>query len=90
MVVKNKKMPFQKGINWDGYPSFFKRGSYIQRKRVLTKFSSEELEKLTTKTQARINPDLEIERWVIDRVDLQNYQVFKIQLMLFFMVKNLF
>lgn len=65
-----QEMLFQKGINWNDYPDFFKRGTYIQRKRVMTKFSSEELEKLPLKHQARINPDLEIERWVVDDVKL--------------------
>ena len=36
----------------------------------MTKFSSEELERLPPKHKARLNPDLEIERWVIDRVEL--------------------
>jgi len=67
---EKQELLFQKGINWNDYPSFFKRGTYVQKKRVLTKFSAEELEKLPAKHQARINPDLEIERWVIDKVDL--------------------
>ena len=62
-----QEMLFQKGINWNDYPDFFKRGSYIQRKRTLTKFSTEELEKLPQKHQARLNPNLEIERWEIGR-----------------------
>lgn len=61
---------FQKGINWNDYPSFFKRGTYVQRKKVLTKFSAEEIEKLPSKHKAKIDPDLQIERWIVDRVDL--------------------
>ena len=67
---EKQELLFQKGVNWNDYPSFFKRGSYIQRKRVVTKFSPEELERLPVKHQARLNPDLLIERWVIDRVEL--------------------
>lgn len=67
---QKQEMLFQKGINWNDYPSFFKRGTYIQRKRVLTKFTAEELAKLPAKHQARKNPDLMIERWIIDRLDL--------------------
>ena len=67
---EKQELLFQKGVNWNDYPSFFKRGSYIQRKRVVTKFSPEELERLPVKHQARLNPDLFIERWVIDRVEL--------------------
>lgn len=67
---EKQEMLFQKGVNWNDYPSFFKRGTYIQRKRVLTKFTAEELEKLPAKHKARQNPDLMIERWVIDKLDL--------------------
>jgi tRNA(His) guanylyltransferase len=65
-----QEMLFRKGINWNDYPAFFKRGSYIQRKRTLTKFSTEELSKLPDKHQARLNPDLEIERWLLGVVNL--------------------
>lgn len=65
-----QEMLFQKGINWNDYPDFFKRGTYVQRKRVLTKFTSDELEKLPFKHQARLNPDLEIERWIVDSIEL--------------------
>ena len=67
---EKQEMLFEKGINWNDYPSFFKRGTYIQRKRVVTKFSTEELERLPAKHAARKNPDLEIERWIVDRVEL--------------------
>ena len=63
-------MLFEKGVNWNDYPAFFKRGTYVQRKRVFTKFSADELEKLPLKHKARENPDLEIERWVVDSVDM--------------------
>jgi tRNA(His) 5'-end guanylyltransferase len=66
---EKQEMLFQKGINWNDYPSAFKRGVYIQRKRIMTKFSTEELEKLPKKHQARLNPDLEIERWVTKRLE---------------------
>ena len=67
---EKQEMLFQKGINWNDYPSFFKRGTYIQRKKISTKFSTEELSKLPARHKARKNPDLMIERWVIDRIDL--------------------
>lgn len=60
----------EKNINWNDYPSFFKRGSYIQRKNKLTKFSAEELERLPAKHEARANPDLMIERNVVEILDL--------------------
>lgn len=67
---EKQELLFQKGINWNDYPEFFKRGTYIQRKRVLTKFSVEEIENLPPKHNARKNPDMEIERWVIKEVNL--------------------
>lgn len=67
---ERQELLFQKGVNWNDYPSFFKRGSYIQRKRVVSKFSVEEIERLPLKHAARTNPELEIERWVIDVIEL--------------------
>jgi tRNA(His) guanylyltransferase len=65
-----QEMLFQKGINWNDYPAFFKMGTYIQRKRVLRPFTTDELEKLPMKHKARQNPDLEIERWEIGPIDM--------------------
>jgi len=65
-----QEMLFQKGINWNDYPAFFKRGTYVQRKRVLTPFSLEEIEKLPIKHNARKDPNYVIERWIVDRVNL--------------------
>lgn len=67
---EKQEMLFEKGINWNDYPAFFKRGTYVQRKRILRKFTTDELEKLPKKHIARKNPDLMIERWVVDRIDL--------------------
>jgi len=57
-----QEMLFVKGVNWNDYPAFFRRGSYIQRRKIAKKFSTEELEKLPAKHEARINPNLIIER----------------------------
>ena len=67
---QKQELLFEKGINWNDYPEFFKRGTYIQRKRILTKFSNDELEKLPLKHNARVNPDMEIERWIIDEIKI--------------------
>lgn len=67
---EKQEMLFQKGVNWNDYPSFFKRGTYIQRKRVLKPFTTEEIEKLPTKHNARKDTNFMVERWVIDKVDL--------------------
>ena len=67
---QKQELLFQKGVNWNDYPSFFKRGTYIQRKKTFTKFSADEIEKLPKNHQARTNPNLEIERNVISILDL--------------------
>jgi tRNA(His) 5'-end guanylyltransferase len=57
-----QEMLFLKGVNWNDYPDFFKRGSYFQRKMVARKFTCEEIEKLPKLHEARRNPDLLIQR----------------------------
>lgn len=57
-----QEMLFAKGVNWNDFLAFFKRGTYIQRRTVKRRFHVEELEKLPEKHEARKNPDLEIER----------------------------
>jgi tRNA(His) 5'-end guanylyltransferase len=65
-----QEMLFQKGINWNDYPVFFKRGTYVQRKRVTTPFTKDEIERLPAKHNARKDPNFVIERWVVDIVEL--------------------
>lgn len=65
-----QEMLFQKGINWNDYPAFFKRGSYIQKVKVYRKFTTEELERLPEKHAARKDPDLKIERTEVRRLDM--------------------
>lgn len=65
-----QEMLFQKGINWNDYPSFFKRGTYVQRKVRSGKMSIEELENLPTKHNARKNPELVVERKYVVELDL--------------------
>ena len=40
---EKQEMLFEKGVNWNDYPAFFKRGTYVQRKRILRKFTTDEL-----------------------------------------------
>jgi len=67
-----QEMLFQEhGINWgEHYPDAFKRGSYFMRRRKLVKFSAEEIEKLPKKHAARTDPDLMVERFILERVSL--------------------
>jgi tRNA(His) 5'-end guanylyltransferase len=65
-----QEMLFQKGVNWNDYPTFFKRGTYLQRRTVQRRFTSEELEKLPPKHEARRNPELVVERTEVAILDL--------------------
>lgn len=67
---EKQQMLFKKGINWNDYATFFKRGTYIQRKRVITTFSKEEIDKLPIKHNARKDPNFKIERWIIEEIEL--------------------
>jgi tRNA(His) 5'-end guanylyltransferase len=56
------EMLFNAGINWNDYPTFFKRGSYFQKRPITRKFTTKELESLPEKHDARKNPDLVVTR----------------------------
>lgn len=60
---QKQEMMFSKfGVNWNDYPDFFKRGSYIRRRKIVRKFTTDEIAKLPEKHEARSNPDLMVER----------------------------
>lgn len=59
---EKQEMLFQKGVNWNDYPPFFKRGSFIQRRKTLRKFTHDELICLPPKHEACVNPNLQVER----------------------------
>jgi len=50
------------GINWNDYPAFFKRGTYVQRRLVRHRFSTEDISELPPQHLARRQPDHEFER----------------------------
>jgi tRNA(His) guanylyltransferase len=59
-----------KGVNWNDFPAFFKRGVYVQRRTVATPFSAEELDRLPPKHAARSNPALIVERAALRELDV--------------------
>jgi tRNA(His) 5'-end guanylyltransferase len=63
-------MLFEAGVNWNDYPAFFKRGSYVQRRIVNIPFSAEELGRLPEKHEARNNSALIVERQVCTVLDM--------------------
>jgi len=63
-------MLMEKGVNWNNYPSFFKRGTYIQKQKTMRKFTPEEIESFSLAHEARRNPDMEVERTFIAELDM--------------------
>lgn len=57
------------GINWNDYPSFFKRGIYGQRVTKMRKFTEEERINLPLMHEARNNPNLEVMRSSFERLE---------------------
>jgi tRNA(His) guanylyltransferase len=57
-----KDMMIEKGVNWNDYPDFFKRGVFIRREKTFRSFTEEELSKLSDKHHARQNPDMKYDR----------------------------
>jgi len=67
---EKQELLFQKGINWNDYPAFYKRGTYIQKKVKKGKIDLEDIQNLPEKHAARTNPNLEITRNVVIELDL--------------------
>lgn len=63
-------MLLHKDVNWHDYPAFFKRGVYVQCHKVVRKFTADEWEKLPPKHNAKLNPDLEVERTEVRILDM--------------------
>lgn len=65
-----QELLWQQGINWNEYPNFFKRGTFIQKRTVKRAFTVEEIEHLPAKHEARKNPALTVERSEVQRLDM--------------------
>lgn len=78
------KMFLEKNVNWNDYPTFFKRGTYVKRIKVIKKLTKEELDELPLKHNARKNPDIEIERNVITIMDIPKLSSVEDKVSLFF------
>ena len=57
-----QEMLHQVGVNFNDYPAFFKRGTFIQRRKTVRKFTPDEIAVLPPKHDARAKPDLVVER----------------------------
>ena len=63
------------GIDWEEYPAFFKRGTWIQKHRVTRPFTTQEIDNLPPKHEARTNPDLVVERWEIRELNMPPFSL---------------
>lgn len=58
------------GINWNDYPDFFRRGTYVLSVRHNEPFTAGEIESLPEKHNARKNPNLIIERRIVKQIKM--------------------
>lgn len=63
------KLMLEKMVNWNDLSASCKRGTYIKRVRVSTPLSREEMENLHPKHEARRNPNLMVERNVLQQIE---------------------
>src|SRR5207249_12143982 len=69
-TAQMQAMLWQKGVNWQDYPTRFKRGGYFQRRVIERPFTEEELAQLPPLHEARKHPDMMIQRQVIMPLEL--------------------
>ncbi len=65
---KQEMLLIEKNINWNDYPPFFKRGTYVQRKTFERSLTAEELAAIPEKH--RISPDAVVMRSAIVELDM--------------------
>lgn len=59
---QKQEMLWQKGTNWNDYPTEFKRGTYVQRRTTTRKFAIKEKTQLPKKHAVHTNPNLKVTR----------------------------
>ncbi len=64
---------FQKGVNWNDYPAFFKRGTFVRRQSTERSFSVAELDALPPQHAARRNPNLVVTRTALAELDMPSF-----------------
>jgi len=60
-----QEMLFQKGVNWNDYPAFFKRGTFIRKRVIERPFTPEEVAALPPKHNYFTNPEVVVKRAVV-------------------------
>lgn len=61
-----QEMLFQKGVNWNDYPAFFKRGTFLLRKTVTRSLNTEELRRIPEPHRSRVKDEM------VDRSDIRS------------------
>jgi tRNA(His) guanylyltransferase len=65
-----EKLLTEAGVNWNDYPSAFRRGTFVKHVKTRRAFTPEELNELPLKHDARRDPNLVVERRVISERDI--------------------
>ena len=63
-------MLMEKGVNWNDYPAFFKRGTYVQRKIVERPMTDEEWAKIPDKHKETLVRETPVKRSVIQELNM--------------------
>ena len=71
------KMLLDKGIDWEKYPSCFIYGTFARKEIIQYKYTKEEIESLPPKHNARKNPDMIVNRNVIQILDFKMFKRFE-------------
>lgn len=71
------KMMLEENVNWNDLATKFKRGSYIRTVKREIPFPTEEIENLPMKHKARFDPELKIERSVVESVEFPIFNKIK-------------
>ena len=66
-----QEMLFAKGINFNDYPAFFKRGTFVRREPVWREFTADELHAIPE--AHRPAPDAKVQRSEIRRLDMPRF-----------------
>jgi tRNA(His) 5'-end guanylyltransferase len=66
---EKQELLFEKGINFNDYPAFFKRGTFVRRQTILRELTVEELARIPEKHR----PTGSVERSVIVRLDMPRF-----------------
>ncbi len=64
----------EKGINWNNYPEYFRRGTYILRKNKEYVLGNENLEKLPLKHNARTSSEMVKRKNIYERVSMPPFK----------------